>query len=59
MHQWAADVRRTRRFVDRLIGDMSEEEIKWQAGPGVHSKGCQRGAPRSDAMTALKTEAST
>ena len=37
LQQWQRDVERVRQYVDTLAGDLTEAELNWQAGPGLHS----------------------
>jgi len=37
LQQWQTDVERVRQYVDALAQDLTEAELNWQAGPGLHS----------------------
>ena len=37
LRQWNRDVERVRRYVNVLVGDLTEAELNWQAHPGFHS----------------------
>lgn len=37
LQQWQRDAERVRQYVDTLAGDLTEAELNWQAGPGLHS----------------------
>jgi hypothetical protein len=37
MLQWRTDVERTRRYLSRVTGDLTRDELDWQARPGHHS----------------------
>ncbi|MSQ07027.1 MAG: hypothetical protein EXR54_08195 [Dehalococcoidia bacterium] len=37
LYVWQFESQQVRRYVDLLAGDLSEEELNWQARPGHHS----------------------
>ena len=37
LYRWGSDKAAVRRMVDTLVGDLTEEELNWQANPGFHS----------------------